>query len=95
MNTIVPLSGVFLLKQSKRTAVRRLGRMEAYLRFMYQIITPMSFKEPKTRAIVSLIEEFADEVTRATPFFELEFTMDKNLLWEVEAQLTELKSAEE
>jgi hypothetical protein len=95
INTIAPLSGVFLLKQSKRTAVRRLGRMEAYLRFLYQIITPAYFKETGTRAIVSLIEEFADEVTRATPFFELEFTMDRNLLWDVEAQLTELKAAEE
>ena len=94
INTIAPLSRVFLLKQSQRIAVRRLSRMEAYLRFMYQIITPMYFKETKTRAVVSLIEEFADEVTRATPFFELEFTMDKNLLWEVEAQLTELKAAE-
>jgi len=93
-NTIVPLSGVFLLKQSKRIAVRRLGRMEAYLRFLYQIITPMYFKEPITRAIVSLTEEFADEVTRATPFFELEFTMDKNLLWEVESKVNELKAAE-
>jgi hypothetical protein len=93
-DTIAPLSVVFLLKQSKRIAVRRLGRMEAYLRFMHQIITPMYFKEIKTRAIISLVEEFADEVTRATPFFELEFARDKNLLWEVEAQLTELMAAE-
>ena len=93
-NTIAPLARVFLLKQSKWIAVRRLGRMEAYLRFMYQVITPMYFKENGTRAAISLVEEFAGEATRATPFFELEFTRDKNLLWEVEAQLTELMAAE-
>jgi hypothetical protein len=93
-NAIVPLARVFLLKQSKRIAVRRLGRMEAYLRFMYQVITPMYFKENGTRAAICLVEEFAGEVTRATPFFELEFTRDKNLLWEVESKITELKAAE-
>jgi hypothetical protein len=94
INTVAPLCCVFLLKQSQRTAVRRVGRMEAYLRFLNQIISPAYFKETNTRAIVSLIEEFADEVTRATPFFELEFTLDKNLLWEVESRLTELEITE-
>ncbi len=94
LNTSAPLDCVLLLKQSKRTAVRRLDRMEAYLRFMYQIISPAHFRETDRRAIFSLIAEFTDEVTKVTPFYELEFTPDRNLLWEVEARLTELKIKE-
>jgi len=94
LNTSAPLADVLLLKQSKRTAVRRLDRMEAYLRFMYQIICPAHFRETDRRAIYSLIAEFADEVTKVTPFYELEFTLDKNLLWEVEAKIAELKVKE-
>jgi hypothetical protein len=33
------------------------------------------------------MEEFAHEVTRFTPFYELEFIMDKNLLWDIENRL--------
>jgi hypothetical protein len=94
LNTSAPLAGVFLLKQSQRIALRRLGRMEAYLRFLHQVISPACFKETDNRAIVSLMDEFAGEVTGVTPFFELEFTRDRNLLWEVEARLTELMVTE-
>jgi hypothetical protein len=88
-NVAAPLSSVFLLKQSQRIAVRRIGRMEAYLRFLRQIISPRYFQETGTRVIISLMEEFAYAVTRVTPFYELEFTMDKNLLWDVEDRLTD------
>ena len=94
LNTSAPLACVLLLKQSKKTAVRRLDRMEAYLRFMYQVISPAHFRETDRRAIFSLIAEFTDEVTEVTPFYELEFTPDRNLLWEVEAKLTELRMKE-
>ena len=94
LNKSAPLACVLLLKQSKRIAVRRLGRKEACLRFMYQIINPAHFRQTDKRAIFSLIAEFADEVTRVTPFYELEFTLDRNLLWEVEAKLTELEITE-
>lgn len=94
LNKSAPLACVMLLKQSKRTAVRRLNRMEAYLRFMYQVINPASFGQADGRPIISLKAEFTDEVTRVTPFYELEFTPDRNLLWEVEARLTELKLTE-
>jgi hypothetical protein len=88
-NTPAPLSGVFLLKQSQRTALRRLAGMEAYLRFLRQIMSPAGFKDPDTRTIVSIMDSFAGAVTRTTPFFELEFTRDRNLLWDVEAGLKE------
>ena len=74
--------------------MRRLDRLEAYLRFMYQIINPAYFRQTDRRTILSLIAEFSDEVTKVTPFYELEFTPDRNLLWEVEAKLTELKVME-
>jgi hypothetical protein len=94
LNTSAPLACVMLLKQSKRIAVRRLDRKEAYLSFMHHIINPAYFEQTDSRAILSLIAEFTDEVTKVTPFYELEFTLDKNLLWEVEAKLTELNLTE-
>jgi hypothetical protein len=95
LNTSAPLAGVLMLKQSKRTAVRRISRKEAYLRFLYQIINPSYFNQNDRRAAFSMITEFVDEVTKATPFYELEFALDKNLLWEVEASIAELKGKEE
>ena len=93
-NTPAPLACVLLLKQSERIAVRRLIRKKACSRFMYQIVNPAYFKQTDRRAILSLIAEFADEVTKAVPFYELEFTRDKNLLWEVEAKIKESKITE-
>jgi hypothetical protein len=95
LNVSVPLARVFMLRQSQRTAVRRLERKEAYLRFMYQIINPARFRQTDKRAIFSLIAEFTDEVTKVTPFYELEFTRDRNLLWEVETRIAELNGREE
>src|SRR3989304_2001150 len=95
LNASAPLARVLMLKPSQRTAVRRLDRKEAYLRFMYQIINPAHFRQTDKRAILSLIAEFTDEVTRATPFYELEFTRDRNLLWEVETRIAELNGREE
>jgi hypothetical protein len=88
-NESAPLSCVFLLKQSKRIALRRVDRMEAYLRFLRQIMSPVGFKEADTRAVISLMDQFASEVAAAVPFFELDFTLDGDLLWEVEAKLKE------
>lgn len=87
LNAEAPLSCVLLLKQSKRTAVRRLDRMEAYLRFMRQIISPAYIGQTDRRAFFSLIAEFSNEVTRTTPFYELEFAINKELLWEVVGEL--------
>lgn len=87
LNATAPLSCVLLLKQGKRTAVRCLDRMEAYLRFMRQIINPAYVGQRDRRTIYSLIAEFSDEVTRTTPFYELEFALDKESLWEVVEEL--------
>ncbi|MGD0794568.1 MAG: hypothetical protein ABR958_03090 [Dehalococcoidales bacterium] len=76
-----PLACIFLLKQSKRTAVRELDRTEAFLRFMRQVITPAYIGQKDKRAVYALIAEFSDVVTGLTPFFELEFTLDRQSLW--------------
>jgi hypothetical protein len=89
-SAIAPLSSVFFLKKSQRTALRRLDRMEAYLRFLRQVMSPAGFKNLDTRTTISIMDSFASVVTRTTPFFELEFTRDRDLLWNVEAGLKEL-----
>lgn len=88
-NLAVPLSCVLLLKKSKRTAVRPVGRMEAYQRFLLQVISPAHFGLNDRQALLSLIAEFSDEVGRTTPFYELEFTLDREPLWEAVGKLEE------
>jgi len=87
LNVAAPLNCVLFLKQSNRTTARRLNRLEAYLRFMRQIIAPAYIGQRGRRAIHSLMAEFADEVTKITPAYELEFTLDKETLWEVVTEL--------
>jgi hypothetical protein len=82
LNAVAPLSCILLLKQSKRTAVRRLDRTEAYLGFMRQVISPADLGQTDSRALFSLIAEFSDEVTGKIPFYELEFTLDPEMLWQ-------------
>jgi len=81
IRTGAPLACIFLLKQSKRTAVRELDRTEAFLRFMRQVITPAYIGQKDKRAVYALIAEFSDAVTGLTPFFELEFKLDRQSLW--------------
>lgn len=83
LNTTAPLGCVLLIKQSDKTALRRLDRVDAYLRFMRQIISPAYMGQDDRRAVYSLISEFSDEVTAAVPFYELEFTLDRQSLWHV------------
>lgn len=87
LNVIASLRVVLLLKQSQRTSVRRLDQMEAYTRFMRQVARPVYLGQQDRRTIYSLIAEFSDEVSRTTPFYELEFTLDRESLWEVVGEL--------
>lgn len=89
LNCTVPLRGVLLIKQSKRTAVRDLGRTEAYLRFMRQIVAPAYIGQKDKRAVYFVMAEFADEITKVVPFYELEFTLDKKALWRTIGELEE------
>jgi hypothetical protein len=95
LDSTAPLNCVLLLKQGKRTMVRRLERMEAYLRFMRQVITPAYIGQGERRVVYALLAEFADEITRAIPFYELEFSLDRELLWRVVEELEKTLEMEE
>jgi hypothetical protein len=81
LNTSAPLNYILMLKQSHRTIINSLSRSEAYLRLIRQVVVPAYIGQRDRRAIYSLMAEFSDEVTRTTPVFELEFTLDQELLW--------------
>jgi hypothetical protein len=87
LNVTAPLRAVLLLAQGKRTSVRRLDRMEAYVRFMRQIVCPAFIGQMDRRAIYSMIVDFSNEATQTVPFYELEFTLDRASLWEVIEEL--------
>ncbi|OGO22526.1 MAG: hypothetical protein A2144_02205 [Chloroflexi bacterium RBG_16_50_9] len=94
-NMEVPLRCVFLLKQSMQTATRRLSQMEAYLRFIRQVISPIYLGPTNKQELFSLIAEFSDEVTGMIPFYELEFTLDKHQLWQAVSEVEKSLDKEE
>jgi len=81
LNEAAPLVYILLIKQSSRTKLRRLPRLEAYMRFMRQVINPAYFGQTDMRILFSQIADFSDEITRTLPCYELEFTLDKEPLW--------------
>jgi hypothetical protein len=87
-----PLRCIFLLKKGSQTTVRDMDRTEAYLRMMRQIITPAYIGQKDKRAVLSLMTEFSDELTRAVPVYELEFSLNKDLLWRVVGELENRKN---
>ena len=87
LKAMAPLRCILLLKQSSQTMIRPIDRSEAYLRFMRQIITPAYIGQRDRRSIYTLMADFSDEVTRTTPIFELEFTLDRKSLWQAVEQL--------
>jgi hypothetical protein len=93
-NVKAPLRCIFMLKKSSRTGVRRIDRSEAYLKLMRQIITPAYIGQKDKRAVISQMSEFSDEVTKAVPVYELEFSLDRKSLWETVREL-ESKDAQE
>jgi hypothetical protein len=76
-----PLRSILLLKKGVRTQARPLGRTEAYLQFLRQIITPVYIGQRDSRAVYSLMAEFSDEITRAVPVYEFEFNLDSQAIW--------------
>jgi len=82
-----PLRYILQLKQGNKTGLRRIDRSEAYLKFMRQIITPAYIGQKDKRAILSLMSEFSDEITRSVPVYELEFTLDGKSLWRTVREL--------
>lgn len=87
LNVKAPLGCIILLKQSPRTAFRRLNRLEAYTRFIRQVIWPAGLEHEEQHRLLSLTTDFGDEITRNTALYELEFNLDRQLLWKVVDEL--------
>jgi len=87
VNRAAPLGCLLFLKQSKRTLLRRIDRTEAYVRFLRQIVAPAYIGQKDRRAVFSLMAQFSEEVTGRVPAYELEFTLDRERLWQVVGQL--------
>ncbi len=94
-NAGAPLKCVLVLKQSRVTELHKLSRLEACVRFMRQVVSPAHFGPVDRRTFWSLIADFSYEVTRITPFYELEFTLDKGKLWSVIGDLENALEKEE
>jgi hypothetical protein len=86
-NVKAPLRCIFLLKKGDKTMVHNVDRTEAYLKLMRQIITPAYIGQKDKRAVLSLMSEFCDELTKAIPVYELEFNLDEKSLWRVVGEL--------
>jgi hypothetical protein len=82
-----PLRSILFLKKGKNTRINRLDKVDTYLRFMRQIITPAYTDQKEKRAALSLMAQFSDEVTANAPVYELEFSLDGELLWQAVAEL--------
>jgi energy-coupling factor transporter ATP-binding protein EcfA2 len=89
LNIKAPLACVIQLKQSPRTVFRRLNNMEAYMRFIRQVISPAVMEYEDTRKLLTLTTDFGDVIARNTAFYELEFNLDRELLWKVVSEIEE------
>jgi hypothetical protein len=90
-----PLRAIFMLKKSHQTLVTPLGRTEAYLKLMRQIITPAYIGQSSKREVLSLIADFSVEITGVIPVYELEFTLDGESLWQVVGEIEGMTSIKE
>jgi len=84
----LPISCVLLLKKSDQAAARRLDRVEAYVKFMRQVLNPAYIGQRGGRHVYAQIAQFSDEITTAVPFYELEFPIDAKL-WNTIAEIEE------
>ncbi len=85
-----PLRCILLLKQSKKTSIRYVDKVESYLRFMRQIISPAFTDKKNRRAVYSMMADFSAEITAAIPVYELEFNLDAESLWRITGELEEV-----
>jgi hypothetical protein len=90
LNVRAPLACVLMLKQSQRTSIRALDRVEAYRRFLRQVILPRNLVKPDDNTtMLTDIAKFSDLMTKAVPFYELEFTLEKEPLWRAVGEIEE------
>jgi hypothetical protein len=89
-NIKAPPVCVMMLKQAEKTSVRPLDRVEAYRRFLRQVITQRHLLEhDDIKTMLTKTSEFADILTKAIPCYELAFTLDKEPLWQAVAETEE------
>ena len=81
INITVPLSCILLLKKGSRTRVKPVAPVDAYLRFIRQIVTPTYLGQREGRTAAAMVADFSQETTSAVPVYELEFTLDGESLW--------------
>ena len=68
-NTQAPLQCVVALNQGGVTALRPLGRTDAYMCFIRQVHGPLYFGyDGERKLLYSIISEFGDQVTQSVPF---------------------------
>jgi hypothetical protein len=90
LNVKAPLECVFMLKQSQKTSIRALDRVEAYRRFLRQVILPRNLIKPDDNTtMLTGIARFSDLMTKAVPFYELEFTLEQEVLWRAVDEIEE------
>jgi hypothetical protein len=82
INITVPLSCILLLKTGNRTRVRPVESIDAYLRFVRQIVTPSCIGQGVTGSALSLVVDFGQETTGSVPVYELELTQDGESIWQ-------------
>jgi len=90
LNIKAPPACVIMLKQAQKTSIRKLDRVEAYRRFLRQVILTQNLIGPDdNKAIFTEIARFSDLMTKAVPFYELEFTLEKEPLWQAVGKIEE------
>lgn len=90
LNFEAPLSCVLLLKKSHRTQINRINKTDAYLRFLRQVVNPAYIGQTSGREVYSLMADFSAEITKVTPFYELEFTLDKKKFWNTVSEVEDM-----
>jgi hypothetical protein len=82
INITVPLSCILLLKRGDRTRVSPVSPVDAYLRLISQTIKPCYVGQREVESVFPLLADFSQETTGSVPFYELEFAIDGESLWQ-------------
>jgi hypothetical protein len=82
LNIAVPLSCILLLKRGERTRICPINPVDAYLRLISQTIKPCYVGQRGSELMLPLLADFSQETTNSVPVYELEFTIDRESLWQ-------------
>ena len=90
INITVPLSCILLCKKGSRTRVRPVESIDAYLRFVGQIVTPSCIGQGAAGSALSLVVGFGQDMTGAVPVYELEIAPDGDSIWEEISEIEDM-----